>query len=165
MHHTENASAGVWLKLGALVRDVLRLKLEAQLTHEQTAAALDISKGVITKYLTLATGAGLDWPQIQALDDTALHNRLLGTPQRASGFVQPDPEHGYRACLGLLALAKRFGKPRLEAACVVALDLGTTNSTHVREILINGRDQVQPSTALEWTSPAHAHVRGPGYYQ
>jgi hypothetical protein len=48
---------------------------------------------------------------------------------------------------------------------VVALDLGTTNSTHVREILINGRDQVPPSTTPEWTSPARAHVRGPAYYQ
>jgi len=62
-------------------------------------------------------------------------------------------------------LAKRFGKPRLEAACVVALELGTTNSTHVREILINGRDKLVPSTASDWTSPAHVHVRGPGYNQ
>ena len=48
---------------------------------------------------------------------------------------------------------------------MVALDLGTTNSTHVREILVNGRDQLVPSTAPDWTSPAHAHVRGPGNYQ
>jgi hypothetical protein len=65
----------------------------------------------------------------------------------------------------LLALAKRFTKPRLEAACVVALELGTTNSTHVRDILVNGRDQVQASTTPEWTSPQHAHVRGAGYHQ
>ena len=25
------------------------------------------------------------------------------------------PEHGYRACLGILSLAKKYGKPRLEA--------------------------------------------------
>jgi transposase len=72
------------------IRDVLRLKLDARLSHEQAAAALGLSKGVITKYLTMASAAGLDWPQIQTLDETALHNRLLGTPQRASGFVQPD---------------------------------------------------------------------------
>ena len=72
------------------IRDVLRLKFEARLSHERCAAALNISKGVVTKYVTLATAAGLDWAQIQALDDTALHNRLLGTPQRTSGFVQPD---------------------------------------------------------------------------
>ena len=86
----------------------------------------------------------------------ALVTRLLETRQH--------PEHGYRACLGLLALAKRFTRPRLEAACVVALELGTTNSTHVRDILVNGRDQVQPITP-GWTSPQHAHVRGPEYYQ
>ena len=80
------------------IKDVLRLKLEARLSHEQTAAALDISKGVITKYLTLATAAGLDWLQIQALDDTALHNRLLGAPQRASGFVPPDYGASTRSC-------------------------------------------------------------------
>ena len=31
------------------------------------------------------------------------------------------PEHGYRACLSLLTLSKRFGKPQLEAVCMVAL--------------------------------------------
>lgn len=54
------------------IRDVLRLKLQAHLSHERTAAALHISKGVVTKYVTLASEAGLDWNQIQALDDTAL---------------------------------------------------------------------------------------------
>ena len=72
------------------MRDVLRLKLEARFAYEQTAAALDISKGVITKYLTLVTEAGLDWLEVQALDDTALHNCLFGLPRRASGFAQPD---------------------------------------------------------------------------
>ena len=31
------------------IKDVLRLKLEAQLSHQQIAAALGISKGVVTK--------------------------------------------------------------------------------------------------------------------
>ena len=78
------------------IRDVLRLKLEAHLSHERTAAALSVSKGVVTKYVTLATAAGLDWNQIQALDDTALHNRMLGTLRRVSGFVQPDYGHTHQ---------------------------------------------------------------------
>ena len=75
------------------------------------------------------------------------------------------PEHGYRACLALLSLARRYGKPRLEASCLIALELGTTRSAHVRDILANGRDLLAPVTTVEWTSPVHAHVRGPGYYQ
>ena len=98
----------------------------------------------------------IHWGNTIGVATGALITRLLETRRH--------PEHGYRACLGLLSLAKRCTHPRLEAACVVALALGTTNSTHVRDILLNGRDRVTPATQ-EWTSPEHVHVRGPGYYQ
>jgi len=76
------------------------------------------------------------------------------------------PEHGYRACLGLLNLAKRFGTARLEAACERALQLGAFQYRHVRDVLVNNRDRTAPSTDnADWISPAHQNVRGPGYYQ
>jgi transposase len=75
------------------------------------------------------------------------------------------PEHGYRACLGLLSLARRYGKPRLEAACALALQIGACRYRHVRDILANKRDQGTPLSAGDWVSPDHAHLRGPGYYQ
>ncbi len=75
------------------------------------------------------------------------------------------PEQGYRACLGLLSLAKRYGKARLEAACMLALQIGACQYRHVRDILTNNRDQTKLTTASEWVSPDHAHVRGPDYYQ
>ena len=78
---------------------------------------------------------------------------------------QRHPEHAYRACLGLLSLAKRHGDARLEAACVLALTLGTAKYTHIRDILVNRREQLPASATPEWTSPAHAHVRGATYYQ
>ena len=77
---------------------------------------------------------------------------------------QRHPEHAYRACLGLLSLSKRYGDSRLEGACTIALGLGTSKYTHIRDMLANGRDQAQASTP-EWSSPSHAHVRGPHYYQ
>jgi len=49
------------------IKDVLRLKLDARLSHERIAAALGISKGVVTKYVGLASVAGLDWHSIQPL--------------------------------------------------------------------------------------------------
>ena len=75
------------------------------------------------------------------------------------------PEHGYRACLGLLSLARRYGRERLEAASVIALELGTAKYVHVKAILVNERDKAAASTAPSWTSPPHEHVRGPAYYQ
>lgn len=75
------------------------------------------------------------------------------------------PEHGYRSCLGLLSLAKRYGPQRVEAACALALELGAGQYRHVRDILANGRDLVkraQPEP--EWVAPEHDNLRGAAYY-
>jgi len=99
----------------------------------------------------------IHWGQDIGVATGSLVRRMLEARQH--------PEHGYRACLALLSLAKRYSKPRLEAACLIALELGTTKASHVREILANGRDLVKPGTTLPWVSPAHANVRGAGYYR
>jgi transposase len=72
------------------IKDVLRLKLDAKLSHQQIAAALGISKGVVTKYVGLAAAAGLDWPAIQDLDETALEHQLIVMPERPRDHAQPD---------------------------------------------------------------------------
>ena len=72
------------------IRDVLRLKLDARLSHEQIAAALGLSKGVVTKYAGLAAAAGMDWAAVRELDESALERRLLAAPHKPSEFVQPD---------------------------------------------------------------------------
>jgi len=98
----------------------------------------------------------IHWGQDMGVATGALVTRILAT--------RPHPEHGYRACLALLLLAKRYGKSRLEAASVIALELGSTRSADVREILVNARDQVVPDTGAQWVSPAHANVRGAAHY-
>ncbi len=72
------------------IKDVLRLKLVAKLSHQQIADALCISKGVVTKYVGLAAVAGLDWPAIQAASDTELDHRLYVLQERPRNHVQPD---------------------------------------------------------------------------
>ena len=51
------------------IRDVLRLHLKGGLSQRQIAAALGISKGVVAKYISLASELGLSWdrklPQIE----------------------------------------------------------------------------------------------------
>ena len=75
------------------------------------------------------------------------------------------PEHGYRRCLGLLSLARTYGPQRLEAACALALQLGSCRYRSVRDILANHRDRSPGSDEGDWTSPSHENVCGPGYYQ
>jgi transposase len=73
------------------IKDVLRLKLDAKLSHRQIAAALGISKAAVTKYLGLAAAAaGLDWASVQGVDEVTLERRLLVAPERPRDHVQPD---------------------------------------------------------------------------
>ncbi len=76
------------------------------------------------------------------------------------------PEHGYRSCLGILRLAKRYGDARLEAASARALRVGARSYRHVDSILKNGLDRVPLVEELTNDSPLdHENVRGGGYYQ
>jgi transposase len=80
---------------------------------------------------------------------------------------KPHPEQGYRACLGMLALARKYGDARLEAACARAVQLGAHSRKSVASILARGLDRQPLQGALyEETSPlpAHTNVRGPHYY-
>jgi len=83
------------------------------------------------------------------------------------GFPPVSRTHPMTRCvhLGLLSLPKRYGPLRLEVACERALALGTLRYSHVRDSLANNRDQITPQAESDWTSPAHANLRGPGYYQ
>jgi len=56
----------------------------------------------------------------------------------------PHPELGFRACLGLTSLGRKYGENRLEAACTRALESGATRYRSVKSILENGLDSVWP---------------------
>ena len=76
------------------------------------------------------------------------------------------PEQGYRSCLGILRLGKRYGEARLEAACARALGVGARSYRHVDSILKNGLDRVPVESPTEPERPpvVHDNVRGRGYY-
>lgn len=78
----------------------------------------------------------------------------------------PHPEQGYRACLGILSLGRRYTAARLEAACVRAQTTGATSYKSVKSILTTGLDQTPLEEPPALQLPAsHAHVRGPAYYR
>lgn len=71
-----------------MIKQVLRLKFAGGLSLERTAASLDISKGVVAKYVSLAQAAGLDWAMIQDMDEVELEARLR--PSSVGPWVEPD---------------------------------------------------------------------------
>ncbi len=76
------------------------------------------------------------------------------------------PEHGYRAALGIMRLAKTYSDERLEAACRRALSIGTCRYRSVKSILEKGLDEMPlPETNRSRAPIAHANVRGAEYYR
>jgi transposase len=82
---------------------------------------------------------------------------------------RPHPEQGYRACLGLLNLARHYGESRLEAACLRALAMGAPTRKRIKSILEAKLDQHPELFAAATQAPApkvsHANVRGPEYFR
>lgn len=73
------------------IRDALRYRYTTELSLEAIARALNISKGVVAKYLRLAETAGIAWPLPEGLDDAALERCLYRQCEaRASAHVEPD---------------------------------------------------------------------------
>ncbi len=72
-----------------MIKDVIRLKWGAELAHEKIATALKVSKGVVAKYVALASAAGLDWETVKDWDERQLvarHGALPVQQPRVQGL-------------------------------------------------------------------------------
>jgi transposase len=76
------------------------------------------------------------------------------------------PEQGYRACIGILRLARHYGAQRLEAACDRGLDIGARSYGSIQSILKHGLDRRPPPqpAAQGQLLLDHPNIRGPRYY-
>jgi transposase len=72
------------------IKDVLRLKFEARLSHEKIAAAIGLSKGAVTNAVQRALQKGLSWPLPAELDDSRLEAMLYAKAAPRSHYAQPD---------------------------------------------------------------------------
>jgi transposase len=114
------------------------------------------------KHMKWTPGRLLNWgqkigPGTRAVVQWQLENR-------------PHPEQGYRACLGLLNLAKTYGEERLDAACRRALAIGSPTRKRIIAILKANLDQhpdlfPATDTAAATASRTHANVRGADYFR
>ena len=97
------------------------------------------------------------WAGTVSAATATLVERILAT--------RPHPEHAYRACLGLINLAKRYSNDRVGAACERALACGAISYTSVKSILAQNLDRLPLATPEDPPPPAeHENLRGPGYY-
>ena len=76
------------------------------------------------------------------------------------------PQQGFRSCVGILRLGKRYGDDRLEAAARRANAIGARSYRSLASILETGLDrQPLPRTDPERQNLEHENVRGATYYR
>ena len=74
------------------------------------------------------------------------------------------PEQGFRSCVGIVRLAKTWGRERLEATCCRALEIGARSYSSVNSILKNNLDRRRPAMPTDGPAIAHDNIRGPTYF-
>lgn len=111
------------------------------------------------------------------------HHRFVAewNPERIVSWAQEKGEHvgalclqimkrcqhaeqGFKSSLGVISLAKKYGSPRVNAACQRALRFSLYSYRCVKNILENGLDSVPLEEPLFATLPDHENVRGGDYY-
>lgn len=79
---------------------------------------------------------------------------------------RPHPEQGYRSCLGIFSLSKRYTKGEVEAAAARAISFGAYSYQSVKSILKTGLGQLELQLDISETPTSiHENVRGAEYYQ
>lgn len=78
---------------------------------------------------------------------------------------RPHPEMGYRSCLGILRLARKYGGERLEKACARAVKVRARSYRHVATMLKKGLEAAPlPTEGGPVTPLFHENLRGRDYY-
>ena len=74
------------------------------------------------------------------------------------------PEQGYRTCLGVIRLADKFGRDRLDAACSRALEINARSYSSLLSILKNGIESRPRTRATDEPAITHPNIRGADYF-
>ena len=110
------------------------------------------------KYLEWTPSRIIDWA-----GRMGPHTRTLVTSIMES---RRHPEQGFRSCLGIIRLGKRYAPERVEAACGRALRLEAYSYKSVDSILKANLDKEELPEASCPTEPiVHDNIRGREYYQ
>jgi transposase len=75
-------------------------------------------------------------------------------------------EQAYKACLGILSMAKKYGNQRLTIACKRGMDYDMYSYKAIDMILKRGLDKEEPQIELFTPQmPEHDNIRGKSYFQ
>jgi transposase len=89
-----------------------------------------------------------------------------GTAALVDGIMKRRPyvQQGFKACMGVLALRNTYEDPRIEAACLRAVQANAFSYKSVKTILKNGLERTALPEVEDRPLPTHGNIRGPDDY-
>jgi transposase len=159
----QHVGAVVELRITATTLEVL-LRRQRIAAHARSAKVGGFT--TVAEHMPASHRAHRQWTPAKLIGWGECIGAATGAVVRWQMEHRPHPEQGYRACLGLMRLARQYGDERLEAACARAQSIRAPHYRSVKSILECGLDR-QDTALLGGAAspmPAHDNVRGPGYY-
>lgn len=126
-------------------------------------------KTTLFEHMPKAHQAFLEWTPSKLLEWSAAIGPY--THQVVKEFFEEKPhlEIAYRACRGLVTLARRYGSERIEQACRRAIAIGAPTYKSINNILKAGLEQIpleaEAEAEADQITHQHENVRGASYYR
>lgn len=110
------------------------------------------------RYLEWTPSRIINWARVTGPATAELVRQILAR--------RPHPEQGFRSCLGIINLGKKYGATRVEAAAKRALAIRSYSYKSVKSILEKNLDSKPIQEQLELVPvTTHANIRGRDYYR
>jgi len=151
----------VWARLSARTIEVFH---RGQRVASHMRSSADRKHTTVLDHMPSSHRRYADWTPERLQRQAADIGRNTSTLVEIILRERPHPEQGFRACLGILRLAKSYGHQRLEAACARAIEIGARSFSSVNSILKNNLDRQQPETSADGPAIPHDNIRGPTYF-
>lgn len=120
----------------------------------------------LTEHMPKAHQKYLEWTPSRIMDWAGKNGP--NTRELASCIMEnrKHPEQGFRSCLGIMRLVKRYSSERVEAACGRALLLKAYSYKSVESILKTNLDKQElPESSSPEKPIIHYNIRGREYYR
>ncbi len=121
----------------------------------------------VTEHMPKAHQEYLDWSPSRIIEWAKKTGPHCAAVAQHIIESRDHPQQGYRACLGIMRLGKKYGTERLEAACRRAWVLDVRSYQSIKSILKTGKE----AETLPGEEPVqrscrkhHRNVRGADYY-
>jgi transposase len=129
------ARGGVWIRASQDTVEVLHRGARVA-SHRRSLGRARFT--TVVEHMPSAHRAHAEWTPSRILEWAGKTGSATRTLCEAILRERPHPEQGFRSCLGILRLGKRFGDERLEAACARANRANARSYKHVESILLKG---------------------------